>query len=183
MHAMHNDGISWFFLNDSSSHVAIARESTISGKSYQDIRERRPRAGEFTYDKMVWIDSDIAWSPTDLGKIYGSDKDIISGCYLLADRTVAVSEYAWDGMMSEEDLNSRTEPFKVNGVGFGFVAIKAGVFESIPKPWFGQVQDGGQLLIGEDVAFCMKAKKAGYEIWVDPSVKVAHQKQITLGWV
>ena len=182
LHAIHNDGLTWFFLNDYSSHVSIAREATISGPEYQDIRDRRPRHGEFTYDKLVWIDSDIAWRPSDLGRIYHSSKDIISGCYLLGDRSVAVCEFSWDGMMTEEELLTRTEPFKVQGVGFGFVAMKSGVFESIPKPWFGQVQDGGNLLIGEDVAFCMKAKAAGYDIWVDPAVKVGHQKSLIIDW-
>jgi hypothetical protein len=75
------------------------------------------------------------------------------------------------------------EPIEVGGVGFGFVAMKSGVFESIPRPWFliGKVlwKEGEDLRVnlGEDYSWCERAKAAGYTIWVDPNIKVKHHKE------
>jgi hypothetical protein len=75
------------------------------------------------------------------------------------------------------------EPVEVGGVGFGFVAMKAGVFEDLPRPWFliAKVQwDPNRDLkvnMGEDYSWCELAKSCGYKIWVDPSIKVRHHKE------
>ena len=31
-------------------------------------------------------------------------------------------------------------------------------------------------MCGEDVSFCLDAKKMGYEIWCDPRIRVGHEK-------
>jgi GT2 family glycosyltransferase len=56
-------------------------------------------------------------------------------------------------------------------VGFGCCLIKASVFRNLAPPWF--VYDVGKNK-GEDIYFCEKARDAGYEIWVDPSVRPRH---------
>ena len=51
----------------------------------------------------------------------------------------------------------------------------------MPYPWFapqmqtfedGKVQD----MCGEDVSFCLDAKKAGIVTWCDPRIRVGHEK-------
>jgi len=183
IHALEGDGISWFFLNAGGSHVGVTRERTISGDNfYANNKITVPHNGEFTYDKMMWIDSDISWSVQDISKMYYSDKDIISGAYMMADRVVVMSKNPWGQMMPEHEFVTFTEPFSVASIGFGFVCIKQGVFESLAKPWFGNPDDNDKFLIGEDIAWCFKARKAGYEIWVDPSVRVNHQKTVIVSW-
>jgi len=71
---------------------------------------------------------------------------------------------------------------KVWGVGFGFVRMKQGVFENITRPWFNikkitWPQHGFPTNVGEDYSFCYNAQQSGYEIWVDPTVKVRHHKE------
>jgi hypothetical protein len=96
-------------------------------------------------------------------------------------------------MMPEKMLLQKTEPFTVAGCGFGFLAVKSGVFENMPRPWFGPVsipntaedkdENPDFLLIGEDLAWCTKAIKCGFEVWVDPKVRVTHQKTFKLYWL
>ena len=54
-------------------------------------------------------------------------------------------------------------------MGFGAVLIKAEVLKAIPRPWFFGMEG-----TGEDVSFCYKARKAGFEVWMDTSIKLGH---------
>lgn len=191
---LEQQGISWNYLTEYSSLVAMARETTIGGGNYQQINNSAPMGGTMTYDKIMWIDSDIAWEPVDFFRILESDKDIISGCYLLQDGTATIYEEPLGLAMKKEEVLQHKSPFKVaGGVGFGFLGVKQGVFESMTRPWFSQVEvmvknkETGEdeykfPLMGEDLAWCTKALKLGYDIWVDPRVLVTHHKQAVLAW-
>lgn len=187
------EGVSWNFLSSGGSLVAMAREETVGGRDTNNPLMREPCSGDFTYDKIIWIDSDIEWDIPDFFALYNSDKDIVSGCYLMEDRHIPIYNQPRGGMMPEQMLLEKTEPFKVAGCGFGFVGMKYGVFEKMPRPWFGPVaipntaEDKDEnpefLLIGEDLAWCTKAIKCGFDIWVDPKIRVTHQKTFKLYWM
>lgn len=190
---LNQEKISWNFLNSGGSFIPVVREQTIAGWDFDNPNLKEPCGGDFTYDKIFWIDSDIEWETKDFFKLYDSDKDIISGCYLVEDRHSPIYEKPRSPMMSEKTLLSKKDIFKVSGVGFGFLAIKQGVFEKMPRPWFGSVSvpnddpnkksDVESLLIGEDLAWSTKAIRCGFEIWVDPKVRVSHQKTFKLEWL
>jgi hypothetical protein len=82
------------------------------------------------------------------------------------------------------------EPLKVQSIGFGFVTMKSGVFERLPRPWFKHFDQtvptatGNQVVdsIGEDVSWCIKAYQAGIEIYFDPAVLVNHMKKRAITW-
>ena len=190
---MENEGISWNWLTEYSSLVAMAREITIGGEDYRDINNSAPMGGRMSYNKIIWIDSDIAWDPVDFFRIYESDKDIISGCYMLQDRTVPVYYEPLGSALTEAEILEKKTPFKVAGTGFGFLAVKQGVFESMSRPWFSQtevmiknpetgLEERKFPLMGEDLSWCTKAIKLGYDVWVDPRVRVTHHKQMVLAW-
>jgi hypothetical protein len=189
--ALNQEGLSWNWLNQGGSLVAMARESTIGGYDTNNIEMTQPCSGDFTYDMIMWIDSDISWMPVDLFALYNSDKDIISGCYLMEDRHIPIYRQPRGGMMPEQMLDDYKKPFKVAGAGFGFIAVKSGVFENMPRPWFGPVavpsidEKTGEktedfILVGEDLSWCTKAINSGFDIWVDPNVRVVHQKTFPL---
>jgi hypothetical protein len=184
--AVEQEGLTWNFLSQGGSLVSMARESTIGGYDTNNIDMKAPCSGDFTYDMIMWIDSDIMWEPADVFKLYKSDKKIISGCYLMEDRHIPIYQQPRGGMMPEQMLDDYKKPFKVAGCGFGFLAVKNGVFENMPRPWFGPESipdgDGGEvfMLVGEDLSWCTKAIKAGFDIWVDPDVRVIHQKTFPL---
>lgn len=189
--ALNQEGLTWNFLNQGGSLVSMARESTIGGWDTNNINMTEPCSGDFTYDMIMWIDSDIAWMPSDLFALYNSDKDIISGCYLMEDRHIPIYQQPRGGMMPEQLLDDYKKPFKVAGCGFGFLGVKSGVFENMPRPWFGPVavpnydEKTGEktedfILVGEDLSWCTKAINSGFDIWVDPNVRVVHQKTFPL---
>tara|TARA_B100000965_G_scaffold190967_1_gene159401 strand:+ start:3896 stop:4735 length:840 start_codon:yes stop_codon:yes gene_type:complete len=122
------------------------------------------------------------------------ERPIVSGWYCTEDgRTTSVAHWLDEedfasngGVMNHETLETiqkRKKPFTVDYAGFGWLLIKKGVFEdkNMPYPWFApkmQVFESGtvQDMCGEDVSFCLDAKKAGYEIWCDPRIRVGHEK-------
>lgn len=190
---INQEGLTWTFLSTGGSLVSMVREHTIGGPDVNNIKMTQPFNGSFTYDMIMWIDSDIMWTTADIFKLYKSDKKIISGCYLLEDRHIPIYQQPRGGMMPEKLLDQYDKPFKVAGCGFGFLSMKFGVLENMPRPWFGpesvpsiDEKTGNKekdfILMGEDLSWCTKAIKAGFDIWVDPQVKVVHEKTFKLNW-
>jgi len=188
---LNRNNISWIFANEYSSSVNDARELTLAGTFNNSYTENRPFEGRFTYDKIMWIDSDITWKPDDLLSLYYSDKDIIAGAYLFANGEVAAyPEFLKPGLLYEQ-VKKMEEIIEVEATGFGFICVKQGVFESLTKPWFANAtykkhNDDGTLnyypLMGEDLSWCYRVKQNGYKIWFNPNVKVIHNKTVPLDW-
>jgi hypothetical protein len=180
LEVLQQQNITYKFINQYSSQVAAAREGTAMNDNFLDITNNKPLLGQATYDVMFWIDSDIEWTPDDFLKLYRSDKDITSGIYL-SDQAVLMYSPS-----DKADLE-KTEHIEITHAGFGFIAIKQGVFESLSRPWF-QTQytkteiNGQEYVIpyGEDYSFCSKARSGGYKIFLDPTVKVTHYKTIAI---
>lgn len=183
----HALGLTVTMLSQYSSFVPTAREMTAANVFGHDYTSNKIGGGEFTYDVVIWIDSDIEWEPDDLLLLYESDHDIISGLYVLDQMgTVAVGYTNADGVytrVNKVEFLLHEEPVEVSAVGFGFLAVKSGVFESIPRPWFliGKMKwDANEEMrvnVGEDYSWCGRAQQHGYTIMVDPLVRVLHHKE------
>ena len=182
--------LSFLFTTGYSSNVADAREVTLSGTHQNNIFESRPLSGQYTYDTILWIDSDIVWKPEDALKLIESDKDITTGVYLFADGSTSVYPERFKAGYKHHEVLPKTELEKVDGCGFGFVAVKSGVFEKMSRPWFQSFHAEADIegtkvkfnMVGEDLSWCYKVQEMGHDIWFDPSVRVTHHKQMKLTW-
>jgi hypothetical protein len=180
-------GISVALLNKYSSFVPTARELTAADRWDHNYDSNEIAGGAVQYKKIFWIDSDIEWAPEDFLSLYNSDLDIVSGLYALDEAgTVAVNYPNDRGVptrVNKVEFLLHEDPVEVGGVGFGFLCVKRGVFESIKRPWFliGKVQwkenDDMRVNVGEDYSWCGRAQQTGYKIFVDPKVKVRHHKE------
>lgn len=172
--------------------VASSRNAVLLGSNRKDFT-KKPFDSKVDYDYMFWIDSDIIWNPRQVIQLIEHNKDVVSGCYISTNTThypickkmndEELIEKGNYSLISRDDLKQEKELFKVDFAGFGFIAIKKGVFESIEYPWFeiptrtiGHITD----LTGEDVDWCMKARGKGYDIYVDPNCIVGHEKTIVI---
>jgi hypothetical protein len=160
-------------------------------------KNQKPFNGMY-YDYILWIDSDIVFNENAFVKLLAMDKDIACGWYAQPSNSQdgslmtpvvenANEEYFQKHMtykfLSVKDLYKKKKPFKIDHNGFGWVLIKQGVFEAINYPWFAprmQFVGAMQDLCSEDVAFCKDAQAAGYEIWLDPSCRVGHEKTLVI---
>jgi hypothetical protein len=186
---LNSKGLTYKFLNKQSSFIPSGRELTALDKYENDWETRAVGSGEYTYDKIVWIDSDIQWDVEDFARLIESELDVVSGLYAShPNGTVACAVFHPDfeeqkpAKTHESFFFMRDEPVEVFGVGFGFVAIKSGVFENMDRPWF-KIEHikwdevAFETNVGEDYSWCMNARRNGYKIFVDPTVKVLHHKE------
>jgi len=177
------EGITFTFLSEYSSFVPHAREATAMGSRDLRYDKKQIAGGKFTYDKIFWIDSDIVWTPEDFLKLYRRwDIDILSGLYLLDDEKSVPVQVVDDFIrLDKAGVKFREKLFQAGAVGFGFLCIKSGVFEEVPRPWFklARINRGAErpeLMVGEDFSWCYSAIEKGFQVWVDPTVQVGHRK-------
>lgn len=185
--ALDEAGISYVYLSRYSSLVSAAREKTaVNSDSNMFGATTEIGSGEYEYNKIFWIDSDISWEPNQFMQIYKSEHAIISGVYQTGmDGTIAATFFGETGSpryVNKKEIFPHSSPMKVDAVGFGFVAMEHGVFESIPRPWFSseKVTFPGleyEVDMGEDYSWCMKASRMGFDVMLDPMIHVRHHKE------
>lgn len=185
---LHEQGLTYKWLNKSGSLVSTTRELTALDSFNPDWETREIGRGEFTYDKIFWIDSDISWSIDNFQRLWASDLDIVGGLYQTApDGRVAVAKFDSEGfptVVREQDfILEEQRILEVYGLGFGFIAMKQGVFEACSRPWFYMRSIRWPQLdfdtnLGEDYSFCVNAREAGFKTYLDLEVKVKHHKEI-----
>jgi hypothetical protein len=184
---LQSEGKTYKFLTKQSSFIPSGRELTALDQYENDWETREVGAGKYTYGKIFWIDSDISWDIEMFQKILESDLDIVGGLYQSnPNGQVACAIADSNGrptLVRETDFFMQYDPVEVFGLGFGFIAMKQGVFENCDRPWFriqGVVWDNlpFECNVGEDYSWCMNARKNGFKVMVDPTVRVRHHKEI-----
>ena len=156
-------------------------------------KDQKPFNNQVDYDYIMWIDSDIVFTPQQFQKLLDHKKDIVSGIYLMGDGRHLATCKKWDEeyfkkhchfkFLTFEDVKGKEGLIEVSYTGMGFMLIKKGVFESIEYPWFSPiVKKIGNIVdfTMEDVAFCLNAKENGFKIFVDQTVIVGHEKRAIL---
>lgn len=184
--------IEWAYSMSYDPVVYYTRNKILGGNNNLG-RVQKPFQGTVPYDYMIWIDSDMVWNGADVMKLISHNMDVVSGCYVTHDNMhypiVETLDYqllrkqGTFQFLNRQDLETRNQPFRVSYVGFGFVAIKFGVFESMTYPWFQPrfvEYENFYDFTAEDVGFCWTCAENNIPIWVDPSVRVGHEKKIVL---
>ena len=189
---LQNNKISYAYSMTYDPVVYYTRNRLLGGNNTLG-RNQKPWNSQINYDVMVWIDSDMVWKPDDIMTLINHNKPIVSGTYLMSDGNSYpivenldfkhLSSIGTFKFMDREAMQQKTSPFFANYTGFGFLAIKAGVIETMEYPWFRPrwITDGNfHDFCAEDVGFCWSAQELGHEIWVDPSINVGHEKTLIL---
>jgi len=186
------NGIYHWINRKQGSVIEHVRTACLDG----DIRlgkNQKPFQGKTDYTHMLWIDSDQTFTFSNLMSLHSRNKDIISGVYPDASSTCLVAVKSIDynylrqhgtfNYMLPSDITGQTEPIAVAYTGMGFMLVKRGVFERVGYPWFRQEELKDREIIGsfsEDVSFCLNAAKAGFKTYLDPTVKIGHEKPFVL---
>jgi GT2 family glycosyltransferase len=156
-------------------------------------KNQEPFQGKIDYDYIMWIDSDILFTPTNFEALLKHDLDIVSGLYHMEDGKSYAAYRFWDEgyfkkhgcfePLTAETIAAQKAPFAVDYAGMGFMLVKKGVFEKMEYPWFRPIEKKIGRAVDftmEDVSFCLTARKLGFGILVDPNVLVGHEKKVVL---
>lgn len=152
-------------------------------------------------DWMLFIDSDMVFERDALEHLFkhadAENCPIIGGlCYGLdyADGPFPVVYHLVDtpdGPMTHRPsaLTQESGLLPVDGTGAAFLMIHRSVLVAMRErefsrayPWFQETELGGGHPVGEDIAFCLRARTLGYPIVVDLDLRIGHKKdQIVIG--
>jgi hypothetical protein len=148
------------------------------------------------FEELFWIDADVAFWPGDVEKVRSLGKSVVAAAYPVK---------GWPTMTIEPmDKKSpiffgpHTEPIELRYAATGFLYTHARVYRRIQLlseamqpvliwgqhkavPWFYPILTGGEYL-GEDFAFCWRAREAGFQILLDPSIRLAHIGRYSYSW-
>ena len=152
------------------------------------------------YDYIMWVDSDIIFNLKNFTDLLEMDKDVATGWYMQKDgrpacgfTTKTPSKYTKKSLYvplydknniyshyNDDEIESKTEPYIIDWVGMGWMLIKKGVMEKVRYPWFApkNVRVAEDLIdsMSEDLSFQMGLKDAGFNIWMNPNIRVGHEK-------
>lgn len=133
--------------------------------------------GKLNCKKVMFIDSDIVWSVSDIFKLLTNTEPVIGGAYVTADKYhIAALQ---DGRtMNIHDLTGDLIP--VTSMGLGFVACAFEVVKDLKYPWFSVIENMDGSRVTEDVYFFNRVKSAGYTPYLDSSIRLGHIKDEVL---
>ena len=160
--------------------------------SYRPISNNRNRIVkdflETDFDYLFMIDDDNPPVPQDnIFNLLDFNKDVIGAVVPGRDLYgIHFHAYLFDenkkGAVKFKQLPQEMKGGlqKVDAIGTGCIAIKRHVLENIKKPFEDMFDDDGILLNNDDMAFCIKCKKAGFEIWCHWKYMCSHYKEVDL---
>lgn len=137
-------------------------------------------------DRLVFIDSDIAWKPGDLLRMAALPHQIVGGAYRMK-RAEEAYVIRWDEAAGELWADQHGA-MRVAGLGCGFLAISREALEQIEVTLPYRTYADGERIIyahfdmpyadgtmwGEDLRFCHLAKVAGVPVHVLPELELTH---------
>ncbi len=137
------------------------------------LKEKSPFSQQpFTH--FLWLDADQIFKPDLACQLARHSVDIVSALYFHrkgAPTPVVFTRNEKDptGLKHFTLLEIPPTLVEVDAFGFGAVMMRREVLEKMPEPWFTQPWD-----CGEDIAFCVYAKKHGFKLHLDAQYTLAH---------
>lgn len=140
-------------------------------------------------DEIFLIDSDIGWDPKDFVRLCQADADVIGGAQ--ERRTLnETREFA----CSPLEQPRAGEPFRSVLTATSFLRVTRRVLDALaasgtaPRFEYASLPEEAQPYLrayfqyelcenrfdGEDTWFCRKAREHGFDVWVDPTVRLRH---------
>ena len=134
-------------------------------------------------DYMLWLDSDMEFPPDLLERLMDTlnkteDADIVTGLYFRRVEPYSpvlfekISLAGVGANWKEFDKLPEEDVFEVEGCGFGAVLVPTDVMMSVMAKYGDPFWPQNHL--GEDLAFCIRARELGYHIYCDQTIRIGH---------
>ena len=131
-------------------------------------------------DKMVFVDSDVAWEPGSVIKLAKYEEDFVGGGY----RYKAEEENYPVGFLPKPVFPKENGLIEVASLPGGFLALSRNVFDRLRAAHKNRGYRFQDLNFhaffhcppgdGEDGAFCRDWTDLGEKIWLDPNLTLTH---------
>lgn len=162
--------------------VDVVPGDAFIGKARNTIATRFMNSG---FDELLFIDADIGFTLDSCKALLRSDADIVSGIY-----RVKEDRLKFPALMYEPPERHAQDDrlIKMQYVPAGFLRIRRKVFEKMAEMWPDEHYFAGEMKVfdffpagrvgthftGEDISFCEKAIKCGFDIWGVQGVELIH---------
>ncbi len=144
-------------------------------------------------DAFLFIDGDMDFNLSDIHSLASRDGDVCCGAYCYKEAPLADFLVAGMWLSGFPGISGKAPGFRssvttgcfpVDWTGAGFMLVKKAVLHKMPYPWFYHpvmpVPPGAgpfpQKAVGEDVGFCLRAREAGINVFLDADVRIGHKK-------
>jgi len=177
-------------INTGDGNLPRARASSLGIWRYEyDTKDR--------CDYMMIVDDDLSFPPEAIDILVNDDKPIVGGVYTFKTQNPQYTGKACSRFYKNQIAYS-DRPFEIRWLNGGFILVKAEVLLAmiekygdleydIPEEhqvsakktwslWQPRVYecDGQRIFLGEDWAFCQRARETGFDIWADLRVRLIH---------
>jgi GT2 family glycosyltransferase len=125
---------------------------------------------------LLMVDSDMVFTKEDVEKMVRhveDGKDIIAAVCRTGRPPHTYMLYEKDEPFYEACTELPKEPFEIVACHMAFTMMSARAMQRLPFRPFERVKRGSAFL-GDDIAFCYRARKAGLKMFCDPSIVVGH---------
>ncbi len=127
-----------------------------------------------SYTHLLMIDDDMTFESDLALKLLEHDVDIVGALAFKRRPNYQPCVYRQNSE-DKQYYPILPEVFQeVDVVGTGGILIKIDIFKKLKFPWFQTFYDVKGIHWSVDFDFCIKAKKEGFKIFVDPSVEMGH---------
>ena len=153
----------------------------MSSLIYMARNELAQKAIQLGADYILWLDSDMVFEPDLMSKLFKTleekSVEFVSGLYfkrMPPYEPVAYSNFSIenDEIIAEKMTDVPKDVVSVGGVGFGCVLMTTSLALAVFNEYNTMFAPIGN--VGEDIAFCYRAKTLGYELLLDPSIQCGH---------
>lgn len=177
MDVIRANGVTAYLAVQIGGYVAVNRNALVE------------TAREHGSTHLMFVDNDQTFKPSAIQRLIDHDKDIVCAPYNArpAPGKPMVSVVKLMDKKGELLKGGGTQQFelpqglfKVGGSGTGFMLIKMSVFDKLKKPYFVEWQNEKNEHHTEDIDFCVKARKAGFDVWCNPTIPVGHIAELEI---
>lgn len=169
------------------SQIDVAR-NTIASNAVRD-----------GFGETLWIDSDVGFNPDDVEKLRNRQLPIVAGIYAKKAKRELACKFLDDTKGIQ--FGKKGGLIELMYAATGFLHVRREVYLDIQHklnlptcnlgfgeaivPWFQPLireYKGNSWYLGEDFAFCERARQAGFRIMADTSIRLWHIGSYPYGW-
>lgn len=155
----------------------------ISNKGYTTAENRNyimAQALKNNCSHILLTDDDMIFEQDSLDRLLAHKKHIVGGTYNVRrtpEEVGNVDRKVIDYFRDEEGspITKDDEIFKCKALGGGLLLIDLSIIPKMKTPlfWY-EVHEVGMITMSNDWWFCREARRVGYNVWCDPTLKIKH---------